>query len=127
LIERNTALAYPRVEDGTLRLAFHRVDGPGDLAPGAFGIPEPDPQAPIVPLASIELVVVPGLGFDPRGYRLGWGKGYYDVTLADCTHALKVGLAFECQVVPEVPTDWNDVPMDIIVTENGMRRCSAHG
>ncbi len=127
LIERDIPLAYPRVQQGSLRLAFHRVSAPEDLAPGAYGIPEPDRAAPIVPLAALELIVVPAMAFDPRGYRLGWGKGYYDVTLAEATRALRVGLAFECQVVPEVPTDWNDVPVDIIVTEDGIRRCSAHG
>lgn len=127
LIERDIPLAYPRVQEGSLRLAFHRVADPSELVPGAYDIPEPEPSAPIVPLASLELVVVPGMAFDPRGYRLGWGKGYYDVTLAEATRALRVGLAFECQVVPEVPKDWNDVPMDIIVTEDGIRRCSVQG
>jgi len=127
LQDRNIALAYPRVRKDSLRLAFHRVTDPSELEPGSFGIPEPHPDAPIIPLATIELMVIPGLAFDPRGQRLGWGKGYYDVTLAEATRALKVGLAFECQVLPDVPSEWNDVPMDIIVTEDGTRRRSVDG
>jgi 5-formyltetrahydrofolate cyclo-ligase len=124
MLKRSIALAYPRVQTDTLRLAFHRVADPDDLEPGSFGIPEPHPDSPIMPLATIELMVIPGTAFDPRGYRVGWGKGYYDVTLAQAPRALKVGLAFECQMVPEVPADSHDVPMDIIVTEDGVRRCS---
>jgi len=127
LIERDITLAYPRVTEDSLRLTFHRVQRPEELLRGTFGIPEPAATTPIVPLASIEVVLVPGLGFDARGYRLGWGKGYYDFTLAESSHALRIGLAFECQVVPEVPHEWNDMPVDIIVTEDGIRRCSVHG
>jgi 5-formyltetrahydrofolate cyclo-ligase len=127
LVRRDIALAYPRVVVGSLRLAFHRVADPSTLTPGSFAIPEPAPDEPIVPLQSIDLAVVPGLAFDERGNRLGWGKGYYDVTLAERPKALRVGFAFECQMVSEVPSGWNDVPMDIIVTEAGVRRCSVPG
>lgn len=118
-------LYYPRVmEDGELSFFRHR-EGDG-WVPGRFGIREPQ-AAPGDEGArgGFDLVVVPGLAFDPRGRRLGQGYGYYDRFLAalDGT-ALTVGLAYSWQLVPEVPVDAWDVPVDAVVTEDGIIRPS---
>ncbi len=118
-------LFYPRVmEDGELSFFRHReTDG---WVPGRFGIREP--QA--VPgdegvRGGFDLVVVPGLAFDLHGRRLGQGYGYYDRFLAALGGtALTVGLAFSWQLVPEVPVDAWDVPVDAVVTEDGIIRPS---
>ena len=88
---------------------------------GAFGIPEPDPAAS-VPVGPEELdaVLVPCLGFDAAGHRLGHGAGYYDRYLPRCRKALLVCLAFEAQRLDAVETDAHDVPMALIVTERGV-------
>jgi 5-formyltetrahydrofolate cyclo-ligase len=87
-----------------------------NLAPGPYGIPEPGPEVPEVPLGSIDLVVVPGLAFDRRGARLGQGGGYYDRTLCQ-TGALRVAVAYSEQVVERLHTEAHDLPMNILVTE----------
>ena len=81
------------------------------------GIMEPPATAAVVEPASIDAVLVPGLAFDPAGFRLGYGGGYYDRFLARCAGALRIGLAFEAQIVDSVLPHAHDQPLHHIVTE----------
>lgn len=123
LLTAGAALAYPRVVPGQRQLAFHRVSSSAELGLSTFQIPEPDPAAPRVPVDHIALFIVPGLAFDARGNRLGWGQGHYDITLSQNPEALRVGFAFEKQIIDTVPTGPHDLPMHMIVTDAGVRRC----
>lgn len=113
---RGTVLAMPVVLARATPLAFRRW-APGDrLVPAGFGTRVPEHGAPVEPA----VLVVPLLAFDRRGWRLGYGGGFYDRTLA----ALRargpvraIGLAYAAQEVPEVPTTVDDQPLDLIVTE----------
>lgn len=116
---RGVELAYPRVLRRPHRLEFHLVGGEEELAPGAFGIPEPAADAPVAPVHTIDAFVVPGLAFDRSGARVGWGRGYYDRTLAAAPDRLRIGYCFDCQLVPEVPRHRDDLLMHVIVTESG--------
>lgn len=120
---RGILVAYPRITPGERVLRFHLVHGPDDLAPGPFRILQPAEHAEAVELARISMLIVPGLAFDQRGGRLGWGKGYYDVTLAQ-GHPFCVGYAHAFQLVPEVPRHGHDVSMDLVVTDAGVIRAS---
>ena len=89
----------------------------GDLTPGFYGIPEPRADLPpesAVPAGALWLV--PGLAFTPRGLRLGRGKGFYDRLLAAHPGGRLVGLAFDCQILPDLPHSPWDIPMDWVVT-----------
>jgi 5-formyltetrahydrofolate cyclo-ligase len=89
-----------------------------DLAAGATRALEPPATAPVVPGREVDLVAVPGIAFDTRGGRLGRGRGHYDATLAHLPRsAFRVGLAFESQIVPAVPTEPHDERLDALVTE----------
>lgn len=123
LLSRKVTLAFPRVVAGQLRLAFHHVGEMSELAPSRIGIPEPSASAPVIPLERIDLFIVPGLAFDARGNRLGWGRGHYDVTLAENLRALRVGFSYECQIAGDVPSTPRDLPMDLVVTEARVRVC----
>lgn len=104
---------YPRQHDCHLEFA---PAGAG-LRPGRYGIPEPTGAA--VALAEIDLIALPGVAFDRRGIRLGYGKGCYDRTLAgEESLPLLVGLAYAFQLVERLPADNHDVPVDRIVTED---------
>ena len=93
-----------------------------DLAENSLGIREPVSGVPI-PTSMIDLVIVPGLGFDEKGNRLGRGRGFYDRFLAHPQlRAVKCALAFEEQLCPEVPCDPLDVGVDILVTDVKLRR-----
>ena len=89
---------------------------------GPFAIPEPIELMKIA-YKSIDVVLVPGLAFDKEGYRLGYGYGFYDVFLRKVPKALKIGLAFDFQIVDKVPREGHDVPVDIIVTEERIVEC----
>ena len=104
----------PKVKGKDLIL-FEIRDFEKDVSPGAWGIPEPVASIPI-DLAEVDLIVVPGVAFDGRGNRLGYGAGFYDRLLRAFTKAI-VALAFENQVVPRIHADPHDVPVKMIVTE----------
>jgi 5-formyltetrahydrofolate cyclo-ligase len=92
-----------------------------DLAPGYKGIPEPlPPWEPdrFMPPTSIDVAIIPGAVFDRCGHRLGYGGGFYDRFLAQAApQAIRIGLAFSCQVVDQLPSLAHDVPMDLVITE----------
>jgi 5-formyltetrahydrofolate cyclo-ligase len=90
-----------------------------DVEPGYCGIREPKPSL-LAPVAAdeIDVVLVPAVAYDRRGYRVGYGGGYYDRFFAGMKrHAVKIGIAFSCQLVPVIPADPHDIPVDLIVTE----------
>jgi 5-formyltetrahydrofolate cyclo-ligase len=86
-----------------------------DCAPGNFGIPEPAARCPTFPLNRLDLALVPGVGFDAAGRRLGRGKGYYDRLLANMT-GTRCGVAFDEQMTPRIPTEAHDITLDYIIT-----------
>lgn len=121
---RGLRVVYPRVVDGSKLLAFH--DAPVDaLEAGHFGLREPRADAPTIELPAITAFMVPGLAFDRAGGRIGWGRGFYDVTLAAANpQALRIGLAFECQLIDEVPRDPHDIHLHYVVTEAAIYRAA---
>jgi len=111
------ALAWPRLPPGRLALEFAACD-PEGLVAGPHRTREPPPGAPAVPLAAIDLVLVPGVAFDATGQRLGRGRGHYDATLVEMpARTARVGLCFEAQIVPGLPSEPHDAPLDAVVTE----------
>lgn len=87
---------------------------------GAFRIEEPQGDD-ITDPALMELIIVPAMAYDRKGNRLGRGKGYYD-RLLPRTKALRVGVAYDFQLVDELTTDPFDQPVDIVITESGIYR-----
>jgi 5-formyltetrahydrofolate cyclo-ligase len=78
--------------------------------------------AELAPRAEPDLIIMPLLGFDAKGTRLGYGGGYYDRTLAGLSKKPRlVGLAFAAQEMPVIPRDTHDIPLDSLVTEEGVR------
>lgn len=107
----------PRIDAQALLLAFHEWKAGDDLQQGMYGIPEPRMEKPATP----DVVLVPLVAFDRTGHRLGFGKGYYDVTLDSLRRAnpglLAIGVAFSVQEVPELAPENHDARLDVIVTE----------
>lgn len=102
------------------RLSFSELKAPAhELEKGAYGILEPKPEfRRPVRLEEADVVLVPGVAWDRRGYRIGYGAGYYDRSLnAMQTRVMKVGLAYEFQLVPSVPRSRYDRRVDQIATE----------
>jgi 5-formyltetrahydrofolate cyclo-ligase len=110
-------LAYPRLLEGGAALGFASCS-PDEFVPAAMGTREPPPGAPEVAAGEIDLLVVPGVAFDLQCRRLGRGRAFYDAALAALPRTtLRVGLAFEVQIVPSVPEEPHDQPVDAVVTE----------
>jgi len=109
-------IVYPRVDGDALGFREARLY---ELAAGYRGIREPDARLAMVPIAEIDVIVVPGTAFTPDGWRVGSGRGYYDRLLAGARSSLAVGFAFACQLVPEIPIEPHDQRLDAVVTEDG--------
>jgi len=117
-LERDGRVALPRVDMEANDIFLHEVKDPHALARGgAFDIPEPSPDAPLAPLAAIDLVLVPALGLDPMGRRIGWGRGYYDRLLPQLPRAVRVAVAYDFQLLAEIPDQPHDARVDFIVTD----------
>jgi 5-formyltetrahydrofolate cyclo-ligase len=118
LVELGSHIAYPRVVGKGLPLEFHRVPDGEVLAPGVFGIHEP---LDIWPRAVPTLLLLPLLAFDPRGYRLGYGGGFYDRTL-ELLRVPAIGIAYAGQEIASLPQEPHDRRLDMVLTEQGIRR-----
>jgi len=103
------------------KMQFYQVTNKDQLIPGKFGILEPDPKkCPVFTLPAPQLIFLPGLGFDLKKYRLGYGGGYYDRLLAhpDFAQTTSIGLSFAIQIVEKLPTEPWDKPVRFVVTED---------
>ena len=117
---------WPLVESlaGTVSVVLPRVEGDvmnfyvydrNSMAVGSFGINEPQNSVGI-DAGEIDAVVVPGLAFTVDGARMGRGKGYYDKYLSQSEFsALKIGVCYSEQLVPHIPVEPHDVPMDVVI------------
>ncbi len=115
--QRGLRVVYPRVVPGERVLEFGEST-PDGLVTAGFGLREPAEASPPVSVEDIDMFFVPGVAFDRQGGRIGWGHGHYDATLAGAKPgAIRVGLAFECQVTSALPREGHDVLMNVIVTE----------
>ena len=120
-------VAIPKTDVTNRRLETYLLkDWEKGLRPGAYGILEPDVKvASLIRPSQIDMVVVPGSVFDRQCGRYGYGGGYFDRFLSiEAPQALRIGLAFSFQVLPEIPLKTHDQRMDIIVTENEILRCN---
>jgi len=113
LSARGATIVLPRVRGGTLE--FAPPPPSGLLASGFRGLLEP--TGPAMSHEFVDVAVVPGLGFDLVGNRLGQGGGHYDRALAALPRAVRVGFGFDCQIVERLPRDDWDQCLDVLVTE----------
>lgn len=114
LLEQNIALAVPKIMGKTEMSAIPLRDL-SDLEPDKMGILTPKSYQ--VALDPFDIAITPGVGFTERGERLGYGRGYYDRWFSKNRVKTKIGLAFEIQIVNELPLEETDMPLDILITE----------
>ena len=116
-------LLLPRVTNKTT-LVLHEVTDLGALQTSRLGIREPKPAAPVATLADAGLILVPGLGFDGAGRRLGFGGGFYDRLLAKPPRkTFLLGHAHAFQLVPRLPDEPHDIKVKAVATPQGVIRC----
>ncbi len=121
-LEAGKRVICPRVDREARRLRLHWVQDPrNELSPGVLGIPEPRAELPEIAPESIDWVLVPGLAFDERGYRLGRGAGHYDRLLPRLRpDAACWALCLSCQLIPSLPIEPHDMPLDGVCTPDRM-------
>lgn len=119
LLERGARIAFPISRTDTLELDFRYVSTLADLSVGAYGIREPKERCEKVTDLSGAVCIVPALGFDARGMRIGYGKGYYDRFLAKAG-VCAVGVTYSELILQRLTTDKNDIAVDTIITERGV-------
>lgn len=124
IIERclgyNKIIILPSFNTDTFQMKLMKVDNLGtDLKMGPRGILEPNADnCKIVPIERIDIAIIPGVALDEKGGRVGSGEGFYDRFIPKLPITTrKVSLAFECQIIPQVPMESHDKYVDIIITE----------
>lgn len=115
LLDQQKIIVCPLISNHNISL--RQVQALSQCSPDKMGILQPDPTSPSINPAEVEVFIVPGLAFDAAGYRLGFGKGYYD-SLLSTTPGHKMGIAFTDQLCHHLPHQPHDIPMDQVVTES---------
>jgi 5-formyltetrahydrofolate cyclo-ligase len=116
LLPAKKICALPAFESATQFYSARRVRNlETDIVTGKFGVSEPLSSCEEIPLKRFDLVLVPGVAFDLRGHRLGRGRGFYDRILAEAS-GVKCGVAYDFQLLEEIPTEPHDLPVNFIFT-----------
>lgn len=116
LLKIKKRIAVPRVCGQKMK--FHEITDLNQCEIGSYQIMEPFADRPVVTQKG--MMLLPGLGFDKKGNRMGYGGGYYDRYLSTHPEIIKIGLAFDEQIIDQVPTDQYDISMDYILTPSGV-------
>lgn len=120
LLNAGKQVCAPVVDTEHLALVPRRIQNlKTEVVRHPYGMLEPSAACPIFPTEHLQLIVVPGIAFDRNGYRLGYGKGFYDRFLMKCPHAVAIGLAYQIQLVEDTFAQAWDVPVQHIFTETG--------
>ncbi|MFQ5543162.1 MAG: 5-formyltetrahydrofolate cyclo-ligase [Nitrospiria bacterium] len=124
VLRQKKRIAVPVIDVSHLFFLSELTDpSPGSFQEGPFGIRQLQPaMIKRVDISEIDLWVVPGIGFDKIGNRLGYGGGYYDHALS-CSRGKRIALAFDMQIVDQIPVESTDQPMDLIFTETQTIDC----
>lgn len=126
-LEAGKRVAVPRCIPETVGMEFYEIHSPKELEPGTYGVLEPVPsRSRLIGMGGKAVCVVPGLSFDLGGYRLGYGKGYYDRFLARFC-GVTVGLCYSSCVHQTLPRGFYDRPVDVLITEKHIRRTADAG
>ena len=120
---QNKQFYLPRINSQNM-LQFHQIIKLDDLITGQYGIPEPQKTNVI---GTPDLLIIPMLGFDIDGHRLGYGQGHYDRYLNTIQKPFCLGVAFDIQQVPYIPHEPHDIDMDLIVTDKKIVKCKDLG
>jgi 5-formyltetrahydrofolate cyclo-ligase len=128
-LELGKKVLLPRVNLEKTRLELYEINGIDELSPGYMGIPEPKAKEEnLRGLEEVGVAVLPGAAFDSKGSRLGYGKGYYDRLLSEGgARPVLVALAYEEQILEDIPAEAHDVKMDTILTDRRIIGCKGSG
>ncbi len=117
-------VVLPKVDKDKQELLLYEIQDFSDLTPGYMRIPEPLSQEKQMSINDMDIVIIPGAGFDASGNRIGYGGGYYDRLLSGLPkHIPVIAPAFEEQIMDSIPSEPHDIKVDMIVTDRQLIRC----
>ena len=119
LLTAGVSVAFPISIKDTTTLDFRKISSLDELKEGAYGIPEPPANKPNRIALEGAICITPALAVDMRGFRLGYGKGYYDRFFKNNPSVRKIGVAYQSFIARSLPFDEHDIPLDLIITEKG--------
>ncbi len=124
IFEGGKTIALPVCVAGDT-LVFKAVGDENTIEKGSFGILEPKPSQPEILPEEIDLILIPGAVFDKTGGRIGYGKGYYDRILPRLSEKCEMlGVAYSVQIADKIETEPHDIKVRLIVTEEGIHKCT---
>jgi len=118
LLADGKKIVAPVTDKSAVCITPYYISDISQLTKGAYGIFEP-PQTDKAKISDIDAVIVPGIAFDKKGNRMGFGAGYYDRFLVDFS-GTKIGICYNFQLLDELCTDAHDIPMDYIISEENI-------
>lgn len=118
-LENKKNIAFPISRPDDTSLDFRLVGSLSELKMGTYKIPEPSGSLPVPTITENSLCIAPALAFDKNGFRLGYGKGYYDKFLSSFK-GKSIGLVMDGFLCDSLPIDSNDIPVDILITQTGV-------
>lgn len=127
LFARGKRVVLPKVDAEESKLSLYEIHSIDELSRGYMGISEPDVsnEERSFSIDGVDAVIVPGVGFDVSGNRLGYGAGYYDILLSDVNRSLPIiAPAFEEQVVDSIPSEPYDIKVHTVITERRIIKCN---
>ena len=119
-LEDGKSLVFPVTDSERGIITPYLAERKTEFKKGAFSVPEPMLGKSVKP-EKIDIILVPGIGFDSQGNRIGFGKGCYDSFLCKCD-ALKIGVCYKFQLREKIPYDEHDIKMDYVLTETEFRK-----
>ena len=121
VMESDKELYLPRCKEGTREMSFHLVCAPTELDSGSFSIMEPTATLPVWKNEDGKraVCIIPAMSYDKKGFRLGYGKGYYDRYLSS-KNTVKIGVCYSDFISESIPRGRFDLSVDLIVTEKGI-------
>jgi len=122
ILSSGKKLLLPYINTTTKVMTFHEVNTLSELVLNSFGILEPNPLIHVQhDNESTECILTPGVAFDSRGYRLGYGGGFYDRLFSQIKKTIpKIGIAFDLQRIDDLPVESFDYPIHKLITEKGL-------
>lgn len=122
-LKKGKRIAFPRCDAQSRTMQYHFVTSLAELGVSTYGIREPEAHLPVYDQStdsSSAVCFVPGLVYDRQGYRLGYGKGFYDRYLS-AFHGCRIGVIYSDCIIPQVPRGRFDIRCDILLTEKNVR------
>jgi len=116
---KNKKIIVPKTHLRFHSLSLHQIKSFNDLHKGRYGLLEPIPYTKMIDPKEVDLALVPGIVFDKKGHRIGYGKGYFD-RLNKFLKCPKIGLAYSFQIIENIIADKHDEKIDILISEKNI-------